>query len=498
MLKLLRAALTSGGGNLVALLLGAGATKILALTLGPFGVGFYALLQQALGIATTIGTVSGASAVTQGLASREGEERRVYLATGFWLTVCGVALAALGLLVLAPWVAAALFQGADAATVAALRWLALVVVLTTLASFMNALLQTSRAIGALAVNQILQTGTRAAVIWPLALAILALAGPMTGHPLYAALLGLPAAASLLHALWVARGLGWWAELRLALPRGLEGAAVRHFLAVSATGLASGLMTSFCQMGVQALAVEQGGVQAAGMLAAAWTVSMTYMTIALGALATYYFPALAEAGRTGAGAELMSDVARFIVATGIPAVTAAILLKPLVIRGLYAEEFLGALSVLRWMLIADYFKALSWVLAMPMLAHADLRQLLIADAVWNAILLGGAALTLRGFGPIAGIGIEGIGIAFLAAYVVYAGFAVYYVRTHTAFTLGRRTVTTWAGGLGLIGAASWWSWSATVVAPLDAALWIAGASLFGWFALTPGDRAQLVGLVRRRT
>ena len=57
----------------------------------------------------------------------------------------------------------------------------------------------------------------------------------------------------------------------------------------------------------------------------------------------------------------------------PLITLVILGKSLVVSILYSKEFLPSFDIIQWMLIGDYFKAVGWVLATPMLAFADLRM-----------------------------------------------------------------------------------------------------------------------------
>ena len=51
----------------------------------------------------------------------------------------------------------------------------------------------------------------------------------------------------------------------------------------------------------------------------------------------------------------------------PLITLVILGKSLVVSILYSKEFLPSFDIIQWMLIGDYFKAVGWVLATPMLA-----------------------------------------------------------------------------------------------------------------------------------
>src|SRR5215212_6914796 len=105
MRELLIATFKTGGGTLGRLLFAAIATKIIAVVLGPSGVGLLSLLRQTVDVSNNLGTLGGNNALVQGLASRKGQRRDEYLVTTFWIFVLGLLLIAGVFLVFAPWIA---------------------------------------------------------------------------------------------------------------------------------------------------------------------------------------------------------------------------------------------------------------------------------------------------------------------------------------------------------------------------------------------------------
>src|SRR3712207_2281125 len=92
MRELVKAFLKTGSGSVGFLLFGVLTTKIMAVILGPTGVGLYSLLRQLLDVSKQAGTLGGEIALVQGLASRKEMERDNYLVTTFWIFMLGATL----------------------------------------------------------------------------------------------------------------------------------------------------------------------------------------------------------------------------------------------------------------------------------------------------------------------------------------------------------------------------------------------------------------------
>src|SRR3954454_4308119 len=103
MREILKAVLKTGSGTVGFLLFGVLATKIMAVILGPSGIGLYSLLRQTVEFSKGLGTLGGETALVQGLASRKGETQDNYLVTAFWVFVLGALLTVTIMLSFAPW-----------------------------------------------------------------------------------------------------------------------------------------------------------------------------------------------------------------------------------------------------------------------------------------------------------------------------------------------------------------------------------------------------------
>jgi O-antigen/teichoic acid export membrane protein len=84
MRELVKAILKTDSGSGGSLLLGVVTMKVMAVVLGPSGVGLYSLLRQTMTSTISLGNLGGAAALVHGLVSFKGQARDTYLVTTFW------------------------------------------------------------------------------------------------------------------------------------------------------------------------------------------------------------------------------------------------------------------------------------------------------------------------------------------------------------------------------------------------------------------------------
>jgi len=480
MREILKAFFKTGSGSAANVVLTVVALKIMAAVLGPAGIGLLSLLRQIQQTALTAGTLSGQTALVQGASSERGQDRQDYLRSVLLLFLVGGVLMAAALIVFAPWLAHRVTGKDDAATVSLVRWLALPVFLNTLLVYSSSVLNVERAIGRLA---IVQAGTGlglALSAYPAALAV------QYGHDL--AFIGMISVSMVMGAglgfvfLWQG---GWLLPILSELSQGFRREAARHFFSFAGTTAVTALVATGTLLVLRALVVNQAGLPGAGIFDAAWTLSMGYVMLVLTSFQTYYLPTLTQTEVSESRVALMQRIFRLSTLIMILLVTAVIVLKPLVISLLYSTEFTASLTIMRWMLIGDYFKVTSWIFAMPMLAYADMKTFFWTEIIWNAAFLGLAAGMV-----VATHSLEGIGVAFVLTYLTYLAYTFHYARTRHCLKLQRPMVLCWLGGLALILGASWQTWLSTRVMWPSAALWMGAGFGFAWLALSVEERRQL--------
>jgi O-antigen/teichoic acid export membrane protein len=486
MRDILKAALKTMSGSMGFLLFGMLTVKIMAVVLGPNGVGLYSLLRQTSELSKNLGTLGGETALVQGLASREGKVRDEYLVTTFWVFVLGGLLTAAILMILAPWIAPLVFQRNDGQTIGLVRGLALPVVLLVASAYLNGVINGFRAIGLLALIQALGAGAGALLAYPVSLLV------QVGYPVaFIAMMSAPPAVGVALGAWRALREGWLTALRRGPHMSLDPNSLRHFVSLAGTMLITGLVATGAVLVVRSLVARYDGLAGAGVFAAAWSLSMTYVQVILASFGTYYLPTLSQISDPMDRAVLMQQVARFATLLAVPLVVGMVVLKPLAVKVLYSGEFIPALEIIRWMLIGDYFKIAGYVVAMPVLAYADVKVFFWTELLANLSLAIFAALALSYFGSM-----QGIGVGFLLMYIAYSAYYLQYSRSRHRLRLTKAMTLPWVLGLALIVGASWYTWSDTRVAWFAAPLWICVAAAFSWVSLTRNEREVMLRMVLR--
>jgi O-antigen/teichoic acid export membrane protein len=416
--------------------------KILAVELGAAGVGVFGLLRQLLQNLTLISTFNGSTALVQGVSSRPPHEVRRYVTSVGGLFAVGAGVVALGLLIGAPWLGPLLIPHPQSP--ALLRWLALAVVATTAQSFFTGLLNGHRAVNALVRSQLLAP-----------LAVLAMAAPVAlfvrkGNPAgFVLMLAVPGAIVALAAMRHARRNGWlggrdggWISRRDAT----------SFFGTSSVLVASGLLSTGTQYFQSRFVAARLGLEQAGLYWVAWTLSMSYVTILLGSYGAYYMPSLSALKDQGARQALIRDYLRLALSVMPVVVAAVILAKPVIVGVMFSPALFPALTVMRWMLIGDFFKGIAWVLSFPMLAFNEMRWFFWTEAAFNLLLAGASAAWLM-----AGGSIEGLGIVFVVLYAAYLLAMSWYIRWVHHLQVRRAELLAFLAGLSLVLVASVMTW-----------------------------------------
>jgi O-antigen/teichoic acid export membrane protein len=247
--------------------------------------------------------------------------------------------------------------------------------------------------------------------------------------------------------------------RLSLPSWNEEdrAAARHYLTLALSLIISAALSTGVPLVVRSMIVRGFGFADAGIFDVAWTLSMAYVMIVLTAFSAYYLPTLSGIANPAERIVLVRRVLHLAVMLMLLLVTTVIVLKPLVISLLYTREFLPALHVMRWMLIGDYFKVLSWVFSFTMLAYADIKMFLLTEIIWGAMTLAGSYAAVHWTHSL-----EHLGVIFMVLYMLYFVVMAIYVRRRHAFAFQVRDARLSLIALVVILTASVTTWSDTTV------------------------------------
>ena len=392
-----------GSAQAVKILISILRMKVLALLLGPAGIGLLSIYNNLLAMmSTAAGLGMGSSGVRQ-IASVKGEEqaltrvRRVLFAA---LLVQGV-LAMVGVWFLRTNIAEWLLGDREYATEVGLIGVA--ILLGLLGTAQTALLQGMRRIGDLARVTVLS----------------ALIGTVSG----------------LAAVWFYGevGLIWFVVVqplativiasrytsRLPKPSAPRPSVVeiwevwKPMAKLGVAFMLGGLATTAMLLLVRGRISQELGLDAAGHFAAAWGLTMTYVGFLLGAMGADYYPRLTEVIHDKVAAvRLMNDQAQLGLAIGGPVLLLLIGLAPWVITLLYSSAFEPAVSLLQWQMVGNVFKLASWALAFSIIAAARGKTFFLMELSFNIVFLSMVLIFLPH------VGLEVTAYAFVLGYLVY--------------------------------------------------------------------------------
>lgn len=452
MLKLLAAMMTSGGAGLAGLFFGLIANKIIAVTLGPIGVGLLATYRQVHDMATGLGIFGAGAGQIQALSSVEGEARRRRVVTSIWLSLCGAVLTTITLLASAPLIAEHVFRDPSPDIVLGVRCLALTVAIAIVGVTLQGLINVSRAIGRLAIVQVLGSLTLAVIAWPLAK--IAADGSRTA---FIGFVLLPIVAQFLVASWHIHRLGWVAPVLEAFRRRPAREDMAHQLRFFAAGLSAGALSAVCFMAMRVVLVDRGGQELHGLFQAAWTLTLQNVGLLMSAATTYLLPTMAGATTEEERSRTVNDAVEMLALCSIPLIGGALLFQPLILELLFSPRFLPAADALTWMLIGNYFRVFQALYFNVAVSAARVRVMMITEIAWYGGFSGLVFVALSPHAPEWFTGLRAIGLAFALVQLASMLGGMWYARIRLGVRLTVRSQAIWFGGLTMVAicaAATW--------------------------------------------
>ena len=424
MISPLRATGIIATGTAVSLAVSVVTSKLLALLLGPSGLGTYGLMQSVLGV---IGLVFGLGISTALVRSTAGaigagraDEVPSLRATAWQIgLVMALAMAMLGF-VGRDWVAGAVLG--DGGLAGAVPVLGLGAGLTLLWSIET---------GALNGHHRISVLTQSTIVSSVAggVAIIAAVAALGVDGLAIGLVAISAIGFLVTLILAIRAIGppvvrWTASSMRA---------ARELLAVGIPFALSQVASTGAQLLLPVLILYQLNAESVGYFRAAFTVSVGYLAFILNALAQDYYPRVAAAPIEELR-ELVERRTRLVLALAVPVILAMLALAPLLVAILYSSEFAPSTRILQWQLIGDLLKLPAWAMVFAILARGRAGTFLVVELLGGLALVAAVAIGVELFG------LEGAGAGYLVAYGIYYVVAWVAVRTVAPLVPGRLQLT----------------------------------------------------------
>lgn len=159
--------------------------------------------------------------------------------------------------------------------------------------------------------------------------------------------------------------------------------------------------------------REGGVDAVGLYNAAFAIANTYIGMVLMSMTTDYIPRLSSCmGDKKQICELVNKQIVILCILVLPLAAAfMVFIKPVVIL-LYSSRFLPIMEMLLWVMLGMFFRGISWAFSYSFVARGDSTVFFVNEIVTAIYTL---LFSILGYKY---LGIEGLGVAFVLSYLIY--------------------------------------------------------------------------------
>lgn len=460
----LRATAITGFTNLSTLAVTLIKSKVIALRVGPEGIGLFGVLTAATGL---ISNICGFGMISSGVrqvatASATGDPHdiaRVVYTLRRTTFLSGLLGTLIVLLFAAP--IARVTTGSDQYTWL-LFLLAPLILFRNVYSGQTALLRGLRRIGDLArlriIGALAATAFAVPLVWIWGLNGVAPAMLMTSVCSLAA--------------------SWWYARRIRMPTiALKWSNVwREAEVLFSLGFAfllTGLQEPVVQNVLRAILVHYSDLYTVGQFLAAMALSHTYVSFILKAMGLDFLPRLSrqkddihECNR------LVNEQVEIALLLAIPGVTALVVFAPLLIPLFYSTRFEQAIGVFQWQCLGILLKVASWPLRFVLVAQARRSAFVITETLTNIVYVGAFFLLVQRFG------LTGAALSFVVVYLIYVPFISVTIRRFTGFRWSVRARRTFVTGLGAYSVALFshqfllgeWRWLLGLILVTGVVLW----------------------------
>lgn len=419
--RILRSSSIVGAASAINIVMQIARVKVLAVLLGPSGMGLIGMYSSILATASGLaGLGIGTSAVRQIAGARgEGDEGLVgQMVQAMRLATVLLAFVGAGAVFLfREPISVATFGDPDRA--AAVGWLAIGVFVSVAGASVHALLQGYRRIGDQARVQVL-SGLASTIV---GIAVILYLGE-SGVIIF--VVAAPVATLV---------IAWFYAQRIPVARVIADLQTIRNQIVQMVKLGflimlTGALQGWALLFLRSRITQDLSLEATGVFQAAWAISFIYIGLVFEAMGRDYFPRLTEVSEDReASRDLINEQMHVALILSAPFLIGMMAFAPLIVQILYTESFRSAVPIIRWMVMGNLLKVVVVPIGYILLARGESRLF-----IWTELLWVGSFFLMAWFG-IPRLGVAAPGLAFCLSYCLYS--TVIYVVAKRMFTYSVR-------------------------------------------------------------
>lgn len=376
--QILKSTSIVGGSQIATIFIGIFRTKVLAVLLGPLGIGYIGVLQNIIDlIRQTTGFGINFSAIKD-VAESNASNNITKISTtikilkqwAFWTGILGT------LMMLIFCISLSKYSFGDASHAMGIAFIAVTILIMSVSGGQLALLQGLRKINQMAkatfYGAILGTVITLPLYW-----FLGIDGIVPG-------MILTALGNLI--------LSWWFTKEIQLEKitisfrdtvkgGAKMVSLGFFITIT------GIMATVVLYIVRSFLLKKMNIDTVGCFQACWMIATLYLGIILNAMLADFFPRLTEVNTDNLIANrLINEQLEIAFLFATPMIVGIIVFADLIIKILYSAEFIPAIPVLRWLISGTFFTIISWPLGVLFLAKNKGVFSFITEGIWNILFL----------------------------------------------------------------------------------------------------------------
>ena len=200
---------------------------------------------------------------------------------------------------------------------------------------------------------------------------------------------------------------------------------KEMIRLGVTLSVSGIISLIAAYAVQIYISNTGGVDEVGFYNAGVVILNTYVGLVFNAMATDYFPRLSGViDSLEKVKDIVFEQAFVAILLMLPIVVIFVAFAPFFITLLYSQEFSPTVQFVAWGILGMMFKAVSFSMGYIIIAKGDSKVFITTAIVFNIVLV---AMNVAGYSY---WGLEGLGISYFLYFIIH--FVAIWVLTNSLY------------------------------------------------------------------
>ena len=256
-------------------------------------------------------------------------------------------------------------------------------------------------------------------------------------------------------------------LRISLSRHVLGRGM-SMIRLGVAFVLAGILGSLADFLIRSYLNNVAQIDTVGLYNAGYMMTMTYIGMVFSAMETDYFPRLSGVSeRSFTFSQTVNRQAEVMLLVAAPILIAFSFALPILLPLLYSHQFMSVLGMMQVMVIAMYFRAIKLPVQYIPLAKGDSRSYLLLEGIYSVMVV----CAVVAFFSLWGLTGAGIGLSVVSFLDLLVTFAYARYRYHYHPSTGLLRCSSVQVTLGLL------AFSATFLPYHSLGYWLAGGALF---------------------